>query len=50
LATKVSHANARSVIGVSIHPGRIALARTPCRASSTASAFIIEMSPPLEAA
>ena len=44
LSTKRSQRRVRSVIGVSIQPGMIALARTPCRASSTESAFIIEMS------
>ena len=41
---------ALAVMSVSIQPGRMALARTPWRANSTASARIIEIRPPLVAA
>ena len=41
---------ALAVMSVSIQPGRMALARTPWRANSTASARIIEIMPPLVAA
>ena len=43
-------ATAFSVMSVSIQPGRMALARTLWRANSTASARIIEITPPLVAA